>query len=440
MKKNITSYSLIIGALLFSTFSCKKEANQNVYSSLLTEQQLQADSLSLELLKDSSLQQKEQEVYTKLLADSVSQTPEGKVAAKLAAQELVQISVEYALAKTPKSPKFLWVFHAPRTYNGTELRGSRIAFDNPDNVYRIAFVDNTSDYEIRVHHNAEAPIQESFDLSDADNTFSGNQIAFLEGKDIQKDSTGDFVVIITSRDTTGANVIRLTKPLAAILYRNTLSDWSKQRPTQVEIKRLNGNNATPSNAEYIETAKRYIDYYTGFLLHFSQKFLHTQTVNQLGKPFTRQGNWGFAAGAYYHIEKDEAWVIRLNPKGAKYVGFQLADPWEVSLDYIHHNGSLNINQAVTDPDGNITYVLTGTDPGVPNWLDTRDVPNGTLFIRWQFLPDSIQKIDDAIIWQKIVKKSDLNNALAAETQKVTPEQRKQLLKDRATSYENRILR
>ena len=45
--------------------------------------------------------------------------------------------------------------------------------------------------------------------------------------------------------------------------------------------------------------------------------------------------------------------------------------------------SLNRKQTTLEIDGSFKIVLAGSDPGVPNWLDTRGRPFGMMF--WRFL-------------------------------------------------------
>lgn len=57
-----------------------------------------------------------------------------------------------------------------------------------------------------------------------------------------------------------------------------------------------------------------------------------------------------------------------------------------SLRHDRRSVSLNRVQTTYEPDGSFRMVLAHEDPGVPNWLDTRGLPRGTMF--WRFLlPD-----------------------------------------------------
>jgi hypothetical protein len=59
--------------------------------------------------------------------------------------------------------------------------------------------------------------------------------------------------------------------------------------------------------------------------------------------------------------------------------------WYVSLDYINHQTSLTADQARTDPDGRLRFVICERDPGVANWLECTGHRRGYVQIRWQRL-------------------------------------------------------
>src|SRR5262249_1469428 len=70
---------------------------------------------------------------------------------------------------------------------------------------------------------------------------------------------------------------------------------------------------------------------------------------------------------------------------APYQGIQLGSMWYISLDYINHQTSLTADQARTDPDGMLRFVISERDPGVANWLECTGHRRGYMQIRWQRL-------------------------------------------------------
>ncbi|KIN00384.1 hypothetical protein OIDMADRAFT_29499 [Oidiodendron maius Zn] len=76
--------------------------------------------------------------------------------------------------------------------------------------------------------------------------------------------------------------------------------------------------------------------------------------------------------------------------------------------------SLNSQQAMAKINGTYMFVVSLTDPGVYNWLDTSGLREGT-FMLFQLI-----------------------SVLPSETRYVTPEERKEQLGERATGYALRV--
>ena len=108
-----------------------------------------------------------------------------------------------------------------------------------------------------------------------------------------------------------------------------------------------------------------------------------------GKP----GDLGLAAfdAAYamapFLIGPDEALVIRARWPQCRYANVCLWNRHLQTFDYASRSISLNRAQTVadTDPDANgrFTAVISHTDPGTPNWLDTEGRPFGIVY--WRFM-------------------------------------------------------
>jgi hypothetical protein len=84
-------------------------------------------------------------------------------------------------------------------------------------------------------------------------------------------------------------------------------------------------------------------------------------------------------------------------------------------------------------DGTLTLVVAPKDPGVSNWLDTTGLHEGTLFVRWQKLPEMLDPHAQGVRSVRLVKVADLDPALP----RVSPAERKALLAKRAAAYARR---
>ena len=89
----------------------------------------------------------------------------------------------------------------------------------------------------------------------------------------------------------------------------------------------------------------------------------------------------------YNLPLDKAIIVVRTPEDIRSGNIQLANRWLESLDYSSRLVSYNMQQSYQDSDGNYRYVISHEDPGVANWLDTRDHAEGTILLRYLWPTD-----------------------------------------------------
>jgi len=72
----------------------------------------------------------------------------------------------------------------------------------------------------------------------------------------------------------------------------------------------------------------------------------------------------------------------VTPPRCEYWMIALHNHWMETLDYVHHQATLNSHSTQLEPDGSVRWVVAHRDPGVPNWLDTAGHRRGTIGVRW----------------------------------------------------------
>lgn len=96
----------------------------------------------------------------------------------------------------------------------------------------------------------------------------------------------------------------------------------------------------------------------------------------------------------------------------------------MAYDYIHRTSSLNLAQSRANPDGTITWVIAGRDPGFVNWLDPDGQPNGIVTLRWQGLAPGTEP-DRALLSVEVMPLSQLRQRLPrAGAMWLTPAERR----------------
>ena len=78
----------------------------------------------------------------------------------------------------------------------------------------------------------------------------------------------------------------------------------------------------------------------------------------------------------FELNPGEAFVVDVSDGGAEYFTVPLSNIWGTTLDIVDRTGSLNKAQSVPNEDGTYTYVISPTDPGVANWIDSDGLARG----------------------------------------------------------------
>lgn len=104
---------------------------------------------------------------------------------------------------------------------------------------------------------------------------------------------------------------------------------------------------------------------------------------------------------------------------------------------MQRNGCLNRCQALPDPDGAYTFVLAMRDPGVHNWLDPTDMPEGILTLRWAEFATG-RPGPDLGVRSALVPLAELDAVLPAGVVRVDAAGRREQLERRAQSYAWRL--
>jgi len=136
----------------------------------------------------------------------------------------------------------------------------------------------------------------------------------------------------------------------------------------------------------------------------------------------------------YRVAPDEALLLEVEAPRAKYWSVDLCNFWLESLDYAHHQSSLNGHQAAVDDDGIFRAVVSHRDPGVPNWLDPVEHPEGSMIYRWNLAETTPYP------GLRIVPLAELRRHLPATTPVVTPAERAATIERRRQGVRRRFAR
>lgn len=235
------------------------------------------------------------------------------------------------------------------------------------------------------------------------------------------------------------------KTNAQLVIREVYNDWSAIRGT-VAISRTDtaGTAPPPLSAELIAkryaTAGRQLVQRVKTWLQFPQWFYLNIPVNTMVAPRLTPGGLAtqYSSAGHFDLTAEQALVITLPVTDAPYLGFQLGSMWYISLDYINHQTSLNGSQAQADPDGKIRIVVSDTDPGITNWVETLGHRRGFLQFRWQRVSRELTEADGPTV--ELVDVADVPSRLPYYSDnRIAPEAWRARIALRQRQIQNRMV-
>jgi len=324
---------------------------------------------------------------------------------------------------------------------GHRMPAARIGGDNPDNGYRLIPVEHGAHYRVDGQMLGAGPADVTWSV--VANSGTSMTVSSLEGCDVVCDTKGCFTVTVDDQPANGRpNHLQTKRGSLFLFVRDSVGDWDRERPNALRVTRLTPPSASPIDEN--EMAWRAIDwmlrdvslYYWFAMLNIGKP------ANTLVAPESSGGVGGLRSqfGAYglLRIADDEAFVIRVNPGGASFRNIVAHDWWFRSIEPHRRTSSLNHADMMADADGNFTFAIGRTDPGLYNWIDTSGLHEVILLHRWQGVArDTPEAALPRLLSSGIVKLSELDQATRG-VQRVSPVQREQQLTTRAHHYAARL--
>jgi hypothetical protein len=413
---------------------------------LATPEQIEAETMLLGLLTDPELKALQASLKTELAATPRGQMSDGAARLDEALAQWTNSLIFGELMKYRRSPAFLWATDdTPRTWLGHTLGGVGTSGDNPDAIYRSAMIDGRGRYEIVGQIDmARRPAQLTIEADQADLTQPGTMLGPKRLDVVSAAQTTDRDMVIAAdgrfRITVGGpgegpNHFATPPAGVTIGLRDILSDWN-QRPCRLRLQRLDESGPESFDpAEIRGHVLADLPGYVRFWSAFPNIWMGGLKPNTIAQPMKRNGGWGFVCGLRFQLAPGDAVLVTTTRGDARYTGFQINDPWMIAPDARRYQVSLNNSQAVASPDGSVSYVISPTDPGAANWLDTAGIRDGLAILRWQGI--SAQMTNEGLIREfRVVPLSAI--AGMPGLPRVTPEQRRRQLAARVEGYNNRV--
>ena len=166
--------------------------------------------------------------------------------------------------------------------------------------------------------------------------------------------------------------------------RDTLSDWAHQRPNALTVQRIAGPPDGPplSHEQQLQKVITKIKRYFAETVKGHTRIL-AKPANVFATPEIKATDGMLVTQAYslghFELAKDQVLVLTIHPGSAKYVTVPVTNLWGTTMDPVHHVSSRNLDQAAKNPDGSFTVIVSPTDPGLANWVDTEGTVRRSYF-------------------------------------------------------------
>jgi hypothetical protein len=295
----------------------------------------------------------------------------------------------------------------------------KMGADNPDNYYFNAQISGNYEYRITGKRNTVHYL--GFFTQNGNYGTTGNlsPCGKLEHTELELMPDGSFEIIL-SKTKKGSNWLKIEDETSLLIVRQTFSNRLAEVPAELHIENLDGRKApapvTPARIdEGLKTASLFIAGAPLLFARWAKGFQRHTNQLPLFDPGTSNEAGGDPAIFYYHshwkLAPDETLVIDVKPPACDSWNFQLDNYWMESLDYRYFHVCINKTAAVINKDGSVTVVVSHSDPGVPNWIETAGHNEGTMCWRWYRLNAGEQPVTPSCRVIKLTELPALTNSL-----------------------------
>ena len=353
-------------------------------------------------------------------------------------QEVMFSAAVWSSNQDPLRPKVSCITRLAHPVADRTIPGSRWGIDNPDSVYRVIPISGEERYEIHGRVGEHRMTENYFTLWDA----HMGTVDVLDGRTMEVESDGSFTITVDAEPANGRpNHVQSTPEAREFYIRDVLLDWDRDDPNHFDVRRLGAAPASrprslDEQADATADMMAYFANFTGKLSHGVYKMApnHFDLAWSADKVGAMR-NQVYVMGRF-DLAPSEAFVVDVGDGGAEYFTVPLSNVWGTTLDIVDRTGSLNKAQSVPNDEGGYTYVISPTDPGVANWIDSDGLREGILTLRMaEFGPDGPK--EDLGARGRVVRLDDLDDAVP-NVRRVSAAERQAELADRRAGYLRRL--
>ena len=259
---------------------------------------------------------------------------------------------------------------------------------NPDGEYHLAMIDGRQSYRIRGHRGTVAYL--GFQVLAGVGLTPRRQAAYLSDHQLELDADGGFDFVLSATRPASGQWVEIPEDASAIIVRQYVGDRGVEELAAFEIDAVQAPGPVP-----LPSDEQLGEALTGMAwtimklatLHKTIKpelltmpnELVTAEAAVLGSADTTPDNL-YMIGTF-RLEPKQSLVVDFAPPQSRYWSCTLENIWHECLEPRRRRSSVT-NVHAEEKDGRVRLVISGTDPGEPNWLDTGGRHRGFVILRW----------------------------------------------------------
>lgn len=286
--------------------------------------------------------------------------------------------------------------------------GKKLLGDNPDTVYYGTVIDPTRTYRIRGNIANACYTSFTAERGTAGGAMSQKLGATLNDDEFDVDAAGNYELLVVPEghpDAGAGNTLVLDPEVGSLTTRHYF-EWKRcaaldpnlHIPLTIEPLVDPGPPPVPDDAAVAANIRRAMTFLRSVTVEWGHNPVPPGAIpwvspvaNEFTNPADHDGNLGIGYAATDNVYRsarwwlgpDDALEIRGRFPRCRFANIVLFNNHMQTPSYDRRQVSLNRVQTVCEDDGSFRMVLAHSDPGVPNWLDTRGLSHGTMF--WRFL-------------------------------------------------------
>jgi hypothetical protein len=270
---------------------------------------------------------------------------------------------------------------------------------NPDGEYYLAMISGARRYRIRGRRGTSAYL--GYQILAGAGLTPRRQAAYLSDRDLHLAADGSFEIVVadalpTADELGPATWLEVPTDAAAIVVREYIADRAAETLATMTIEPLD-----PPPPPAIPDDETIALQLTGMAwtiaklttLHRTIKpellrepnQLLTASADELGAADSTPDNL-YMIGTF-RLDEGQSLVIDIEPPDTRYWSVTIENIWHECIDPRRRRSSLTNAGAVAGADGTVRVVVSASDPGHPNWLDTGRRHRGFVLLRWLDNPD-----------------------------------------------------